>query len=213
MLRIYRDFSSIAPIRCTAKIDGSPFYAEGTGFSVHRAMEKCLSELAEANFQVRNKIKALGIAAHRDALKSERHAYLEALETVMLNRIAADRTMKGFAVINTANLKIWCTKINGFWFSMLTGKHHSSSVFTYAARTSLISSILQSWSEYRNIKFYNVGAGQLANYTKANKLFQSFTPSLIISFKEHQIDTSYFKKLVHQESSHVVTYFTTGENK
>jgi len=208
---IYRDLSSIAFIRCTSKIEGTSNLAEGTGFSIKSALEKCFSEKIERSFQVQNQIKALGIAAHKNPVLSEAHALYETLETLMLKKIVANRAVHGFSILKTKNIKIYCSKVNKFWFSFIIGKHNGSLVYTYATRSTLIKSVLQSWSEYRNIKFYNITPADQLTYTKANKFFQNFEPQLIHSFKTQQINISQLKKFVHKEQQHFITYFTQGE--
>jgi hypothetical protein len=90
---IYRDLASVPFIRCTSAIPGSRFLAEGTAFTVARAIEKCRSECIERTFQhshpsieslfQRSHLlseKMLGIGAHPDSDASAENFWNEVLD-------------------------------------------------------------------------------------------------------------------------------------
>lgn len=63
---LYKDFESIAFVRCMSPISGSGYYAEGVGFSISTAVAKCKSERIEREFCLEQgpHFQCLGIAAH-----------------------------------------------------------------------------------------------------------------------------------------------------
>lgn len=154
--KVFADPLSLSFIRCIGRIPGSAFYAEGTGFTVQSAVDKCRSEVIERSFQIRIHLSPLGIAAHPDKTASEKHAFYEAIETLVLEGISESKKFQGIPLFLSKDMKLYCTKVNGLWFSLLAGKHAGRLTYSYSARPNLFRSILQSWCEYRNLTFYKL---------------------------------------------------------
>jgi hypothetical protein len=210
---LYRDLTSIRPIRCTSKIDGSENLAEGTAFLAGKAIEKCRSERIEREFQIRNRIYPLGIAAHRNARASKGNAYREALETMLLKKIASAGVIHGVLLFRFSRIGVYCTRINDSWFTLLKGEHKETPIYTYAARRTILSSILQSWTEYRNIKFYDVDRRDLLTYSKANLLFSSKPLEFKFSLTREKISLDRTHAVTVPVGEHFVTYIQEGEEK
>jgi hypothetical protein len=82
---VYRDIASIAYVRCISPVPGTQFNAEGAGFSIGSAKEKCRSEAIERSFvrDLPEKNQVLGVAAHPVEASATENAFSETLETLL----------------------------------------------------------------------------------------------------------------------------------
>ncbi len=98
----YRDLASLAFVRCISPIPGSTNHAEGVGFSLRTATEKCRSEVLERSFvrtlTTEQQSQILGIAAHPEEKAAEEHAWCESLETIFLEALAEGRSLRGLTM-------------------------------------------------------------------------------------------------------------------
>jgi hypothetical protein len=209
---IYRDLASIAFIRCTSPIPGTRFCAEGTDFSVSSAIEKCRSERIERLFQLTHPARALmlGIAAHPDAAASEENAWNEAIETLLLKRLAEHPVFFGISIA-LLGTRVCVGRINDRFIALALFSHSGVPTATQAVARNPLKAVLKTWAEVRNLRLYSPTVGELPIYTKANKILSGDQLSKIsvrMSRQRNMVETGSLKKLFSKEQTHFVTYFT-----
>jgi hypothetical protein len=209
---IYRDLASIAFVRCTCPILGTDINAEGTGFSVARAIAKCRSEFIESQFQLSHPLRArmLGIAAHPDSKNSEINAWNETLETLVLEQLASSGTFHGFSV-SLFDTKLCLGRVADRFVALALFTHRGVPTATQAVSKNPLRSLLKAWSEVRNLRLYNPDPKILPSYTKANRLLSSSQLSNIIikpTFRKNPVKNRGLRKFQHQDRKHFITYFT-----
>jgi hypothetical protein len=187
---ISKDFASIAFIRCAALIPGSDKYAEGAGFTVSTAMEKCRSELAERQFYLEKRISSggtftcLGMAAHPEMIAAKEHAYLETQEYLAVEELAKNLEFRGLPIWNGESLKIWVSRTWDSFWAIVVFKYRGRTFATQSAARSRRKALLKAWAEYRKIFVFSPSVEHYASATLLNQKLGSariekikFTPS------------------------------------
>ncbi|MCO5143641.1 MAG: hypothetical protein M9962_11175 [Oligoflexia bacterium] len=208
---VYRDFRSIAFIRCVKKISELGYAAEGVGFSLSTAKEKCLSELIERLFThsllITEQRLILGIAAHPIESRATENALNEALETLFLEKLNHNEFCYGITFSFFKNHKIFISRVNNRWLSAISFPYQDTTAMVQSVSSSLISSVLKSWTELRNIKIYQ--PLKLSNYTRANKIFKDRIKDfrLIFSLRKNLINTKNLLKFMDIKNYRYIVYF------
>ncbi len=208
---IFRDLASIAFIRCTSPIPGTCIHAEGTGFSVARAVAKCRSECIESQFQLSypNGAHMFEIAAHPDSNSSTDNAWNETLETLVLKELAKSSVFYGIS-ISIFQTRICLGRVQDRFIALALFSQHGAPTGTQAVSKNPLKALIKAWSEVRNIRIYNPSASKLPTYTKANRFLSAGQLSSIAvnpSFQKNTAIASGLKRFQHQDRNHHITYF------
>jgi hypothetical protein len=209
----YRDLASISFVRCTSSVPGADYNAEGTSFSLKRAIEKCRSEVIERTFHRQltssEKARLVGIAAHPEPQASERHAWEESLETFFLEQLASEHPPQGVKIPLWGGGCIVIARIEQNWISLFCFAHDNSYAIVQAVSKSLLFSLLKSWTELRNIKIYRPAGKNLSRYTKGNLLLEGIAPELRVrpGLKNNMAPGIQLTKVQQMIGKHCVTYY------
>jgi hypothetical protein len=171
-ISIYRDFLSLQFVRCSAKIPGTEYAAEGTAYNVATAIARCKSELIERQFLLRHpdRQKIVGIAAHPDHEYADQYAKNETTEHFALEHICQTNTVSGVPLFHGKKVKIWISKYGDRYFVFIVFKYKTTYSAVHASHKNLITSTIKAWTEYRGIQIYQPEEFEIATYTKANKM-------------------------------------------
>jgi hypothetical protein len=170
---IYRDFASVAFVRCISPISSTKVFAEGSGFSVSTAMEKCRSEVVERELQLSlsDPSSVLGIAAHPSLVSAKENAWNEVLETLLLERL---RSQSFFGLpLCWGEQKFWLGRIQDRFAAIAIFPHDGSTAGVQCIDRNPLKAILKTWTERRNLTIYNPPASSLLSYTKANRILSA----------------------------------------
>lgn len=213
---IYRDLPSIAFVRCVSAIPGTRIHAEGTGFSVSRAIAKCRSEWIESKFQISHPKRAeiVGIAAHPHADESRKHAWNEALETLVLEQLAQKQTFYGFS-LSLFSGKLCLGRVQDRFIALAIFSHKGTPTVTQAVSRNPFKAMLKAWSELRNVRIYNPDPKNLPAYNKGNRILSSPLLKRITvrqSFRKNSAATQYLRQFQVNDQDHTITYFLKETN-
>ena len=208
---IYRDLASIAFVRCTSPIPGTIFHAEGTAFSIARAVAKCRSEIIERKFLLRltGKDQLAGIAAHPDLTEAQNHAWSESLETLFLERLATSKIFRGVSLL-PGKRKIWLGKVAHHYICFGIFPYSDGLAAAQSVSRNPFKALLQTWAEIRNIEIYQPNYNTLSTYTKANRILGQAglsTLSIKLSFRENSTSPTRLSKHTFNENEHSIVYF------
>lgn len=208
---LYRDLASLAFVRCISPIPGTKIYAEGTGFSVTRAIAKCRSESIESEFQLSHPLRKqmLGIAAHPKSHEALENAWNETLETLVLMQLVRSPVFYGLR-ISIFQVRLGLGRVKDRFIAIALFSHAGIPTATQAVSKNPFKALLKAWSEVRNIRLYKPAPSALATYTKANRLIDADTLTKIaikLSFRKNTAETASLKHFQHHVQNHHIAYF------
>ncbi len=209
---IYRDLASIAFVRCTSPVPGTRFCAEGTGFSVIRAIDRCRSERIERLFQLTHPLRSqmVGIAAHPNAAASAENAGNEAIETLLLKQLGVTPVLYGVS-FRFFGPRFFVGRVNDRFIGRVLFPHRGVTTATHAVCKNPLKAVLKAWTEVRNLHLYNPPVEDLPIYTKANRLLceqQLSSISVRFSLRANIVETHALRRFQVRDQSHFVTYIT-----
>lgn len=214
---IYRDLTSISFVRCTSPVPGAGYNAEGTAFSLQRALEKCRSEVIERTFHrqlpAAERARLMGIAAHPCLASARQHAWSECLENVFLERLASSQLPHGVKIPFWNGGCVLIARIDQKWISLFCFPHDGTHAVVQSVSSVLLVSLLKSWTELRNIKLYRPAGKDLPSYTKGNYILSGILPGLSARFglKNNVVSSRDFSQAQQEIGRHFVTYFRKEE--
>jgi hypothetical protein len=208
---IYRDLASIAFVRCTSPIKGTNLHAEGTAFSIGRAVAKCRSEIIERTFllHLSGKDQVAGIAAHPNLADAQNHAWSESIETLFLESLAISKVFRGIPLL-PGKRKIWLGRVAHHYVCLGIFPYSDGLAAAQSVSRNPFKALFQTWAEIRNIEIYQPNYNTLSTYTKANRILGQAglnTVSIKLSFRENPTSPTRLSKYTFKESEHSIVYF------
>jgi hypothetical protein len=172
---VFRNLSAIRFIRCTMRIPGTSINAGGAGFTLQGALVRCQSELIERTFELHelhpNGIYPAGIAAHPDSHQALALAQQEAIETLCVRQIAKEGKIQCVFTLSFLSLSIGIARTEKGYFCVIRGKLHGIPVGTSSAGPRMFSTLLKTWEEFSNLRFFKPSPESLRTYTRMNHTF------------------------------------------
>jgi len=147
--------------------------AFGASWSKKIAQAKCISETVERAFhfqrqEIEPSFQPVGIAAHISPKKAEKAAWLEVIESYLVEITAKENCFRGIPIFHTKAYQIWATKLNHVWFALCIGSTKHADVATYCASESLFKAIYQAYQEYKVSEQFEPSKEFLETFSKFN---------------------------------------------
>jgi hypothetical protein len=172
---VFKDPLAIRFIRCVSRIPGTEINAGGAGITLQGALARCQSEVIEGAFEIHELesqgIYPLGIAAHPSLDQACNRAMHEAIETLCLQEIRAEKKFKCTFHIRIGNISLGVARTSHGYFCMIRGFLNRVPIASYAASASLLSVLLKAWEEFQSIRFFRPEGRDLKTFSKAHFLF------------------------------------------
>jgi hypothetical protein len=177
VVNVYRDFTAIHFIRCVTPVTGASINAGGASFTLKGALAKCESESIERGFEILElsprQVKPIGIAAHVNEPSAYAVAIQEAIETLAIEEIHLSLLMRCCFRFRVRNFTLGLARSSHGYLGLIRGKLFGQPVLAISARSSLSSTLIKVWEEYRKLHFFKPQGAAFKTYTKGNHLFSA----------------------------------------
>jgi len=174
-IRVFRNLSAFAFIRCVATIPETGTHVGGASFTLQKAIDLCVSEFAERRFETLELcpkgIKPKGIAAHLTLDLARNAAEQEVAEECCIQSIYRSGEMKCVFLFESKKFSLGLARTTFGYFCFIRHSLRGIPAGTLSARKGLFRTLLKAWEEYRNVHFFKPNEYHLRRYSKPNKLF------------------------------------------